>query len=288
MADEPNQDKKEQGGWRWLPKSEAKLPFDVVETTEEQKRHTWKQLKKEGRGVPLVIGDAERLEEYQGSKFPRSETKRILRAADRLIHPRDLVLYELEKRREWRKWRAENPDWKGFEGVPAIEPRVPTHNIDFNSKELDLTDAETAAALTEELGLPDVGEWPSEKEELTRGTTIPDRTKIYTILIPTDDPTSIPAHIQWGGWNECPDAEYHVAALRSWRDRFGAELVSIEHDTVKVFVERPPRTRKEALDLALEQYIYCNDIGQTLGGEGTLSELAADLIGSSWWIFWWD
>jgi hypothetical protein len=47
--------------------------------------------------------------------------------------------------------------------------------------------------------------------------------KVYIVLLPTDDPTTIPAHVHWGGWNNCPPPEYHVAALREWRDRYGAE-----------------------------------------------------------------
>jgi Domain of unknown function (DUF4253) len=45
-------------------------------------------------------------------------------------------------------------------------------------------------------------------------------------------------------------------------------------------------TRKDALDLAREQYIYCSDIVSQ--GTGTLEALAAGLLGGTAWFFWWD
>jgi hypothetical protein len=110
--------------------------------------------------------------------------------------------------------------------------------------------------------------------------------KVHIALIPTDDWTTIPAHLQWGGWNACPHPEFHVAALRSWRDRFGAELVGLSRDTLELRVSRRPQTREAALELAREQYAYCNDIVDQ--GVGTLSVLAADLMADPWWFFWWD
>jgi hypothetical protein len=106
------------------------------------------------------------------------------------------------------------------------------------------------------------------------------------VLVPTDDWTTVPAHLRWGGWNACPAPEYHIAALRAWRDRFGAELVGLAFDTMNLRVARRPQTRPEALDIAREQYLYCSDIVDQ--GVGTLSALAATLMASDWWFFWWD
>ena len=110
--------------------------------------------------------------------------------------------------------------------------------------------------------------------------------KVHIALIPTDDWSTIPAHLQWGGWNACPHPEFHVAALRSWRDRFGAELVGLGRDRMDLRVTRRPQTREAALELAREQYVYCSDIVDQ--GPGGLSALAADLIADPWWFFWWD
>jgi hypothetical protein len=95
-----------------------------------------------------------------------------------------------------------------------------------------------------------------------------------------------PAYLRWGNWNGCPAPEYHVAAFRSWRDRYGAELVGLSHDVVNIHVRRRPKTRGEALDLGRQQYLYCSDIVDQ--GVGTLNALAAALMEHDWWYFWWD
>jgi hypothetical protein len=40
------------------------------------------------------------------------------------------------------------------------------------------------------------------------------------------------------------------------------------------------------MELAQEQYDFCPDI--VLQGTGTLEPLAATLMASDWWFFWWD
>ena len=77
-----------------------------------------------------------------------------------------------------------------------------------------------------------------------------------------------------------------MAAQRSWSERYGAEIVGVTRDTLNLRVGRRPETREEALRLAREHYIYCNDsIDQ---GAGTQSNLAAQLMQHEWWSFWWD
>jgi len=77
-----------------------------------------------------------------------------------------------------------------------------------------------------------------------------------------------------------------VAALRSWRDRFGAELVGLSTDCMDLRVARPPQSRADALDLAHDHYVYCFDSVDQ--GVGTLCGWAALLLGHGWWSFWWD
>jgi Domain of unknown function (DUF4253) len=137
-----------------------------------------------------------------------------------------------------------------------------------------------------------LGDWPSTPDgspgltvvtDILKGTPFP---KARIALIPTDDWTTIPAHLHWGNWNECPAPEYHVAAFRSWRDRYGVELVGLSFDTLNLRVQRGPTNREEALVLAREQYVYCNDVVDQ--GLGALRPLAAALMANDWWYFWWD
>jgi hypothetical protein len=86
--------------------------------------------------------------------------------------------------------------------------------------------------------------------------------------------------LRWGGWNDCPAAEYHLAAMRTWRDRYGAELIGMSSDTLNLRVATKPKTRQEALALARDQYVYCTDIIDQ--GLQTCSALAASLMANDW------
>jgi hypothetical protein len=139
-------------------------------------------------------------------------------------------------------------------------------------------------------GRPRLGSWPSEPESLQGPCVAFDykgpKRRVYIALIETDDWTTIPAHLRYGGCDACPPDEYHVAALRSWRDRYGAELVGLGSDRMDLRVTRRPQSRAEALDVAREHYAYCPDIVDQ--SSGTLTDLAACLMANDWWGFWWD
>lgn len=137
----------------------------------------------------------------------------------------------------------------------------------------------------------ELGEWPAEVPEpegfsaaLDLGAQI-FLPRVYIVLIPTDDPTTVPVHLHWGGFNGCLPAPYHVAALRNWRDRYGAELVALRHDTLELRVARKPATQQEALELAQVHNAYCSEFAEH--GE-TLNMMAAKLMVQDWWQFWWD
>ncbi|WP_278985274.1 DUF4253 domain-containing protein [Sphingobium yanoikuyae] len=92
--------------------------------------------------------------------------------------------------------------------------------------------------------------------------------------------------MRWGNWNACPSPEIHVAALRYWHHRYGAELIGLNGDTINMRASRRPSTKAEALNLARDQFYYCADI--VYQGTETLAPLAAGLMDSDWWFFWWD
>jgi hypothetical protein len=105
-------------------------------------------------------------------------------------------------------------------------------------------------------------------------------------LVPTNSSYEVPAYLKYGGWNECPSAEEHVGILRYWHDKYGAEIIAITGDVIECTVTNPPRTKEEALALAHEQFIYCTDI--VTQGVETIDALAATLLNSNYWYFWWD
>ena len=151
-----------------------------------------------------------------------------------------------------------------------------------------------AAQMTAQFGPieePEVGDWP-DKPQLNSGTALAMdyqghiRPRVHIAVLPTADATEAPAYLKFGGWNACPDPALHVAALRSWRTRYGAEIITCSSDILEVRVTFRPSTRDEAIALATEQYRYCADIVEQ--GVGTISELAALLMESDHWYFWWD
>lgn len=109
---------------------------------------------------------------------------------------------------------------------------------------------------------------------------------IHIGLLPTSDPTEVPAILDCGGWNAFPESEVHVGLLRRWRDRYGARLIGHTTDTLTFHVLRPPHTPQEALELATEHYAYCSDVIDQ--GFGSLDALAGALMHAPTWQFWWD
>jgi hypothetical protein len=112
-------------------------------------------------------------------------------------------------------------------------------------------------------------------------------TKPVTLaLLPTAHGWEAPAVMKFGGWNANPPPPEHVALLRYWRECFGADLVVMTNDVIEMMVAEPPRTRKEAMHLARDQYHYCEDIVEQ--GTYTLEALAGGLLRGEAWYFWWD
>ena len=152
-----------------------------------------------------------------------------------------------------------------------------------------------AALLGEEFAeewVPELGDWPASAPQ-SPGLTVhldllsgQPHERVHIALLPTSQGWEAPAYLRYGGWNECPPPEHHVAMLRSWHERYGAELVGISSDMVNVRAATRPQTRDEALDLAREKYAYCADIVDQ--GVQNLSALAAGLMADDWWFFWWD
>jgi hypothetical protein len=239
-------------------KALANSPFEIVETTGENALAKWEELKSAGRGVPVVVGqDIENILK----PFHPTPVSEALAAASAIDFPEDLLMMRKD------------------EGAAAVAVLRKMNSA------LELEDDEHEALLSE-------GEWPVEASHspglsvaCDLGTGKP-LAKVYIVLVPTEDATTIPAHLHIGNWNACPAPEYHVAALRHWRDRYGTELVGLQGDTMNIRVARRPATREAAVELAKVQYVYCNDIIDQ--GVGSYRALAAELMAHNWWFFWWD
>jgi hypothetical protein len=238
------------------------FPYEIVETNGENALAVWEELKNAGRGAPVVLGDdlTNLLAPFNPAESARQRPiEEILAAANGIRFP---------------------------DGLHKLRQKELSAAMEYFKKM-----APPANFGREEYQTP-LGEWPTETSHspgLSVAYSIRTRQPRPTVriaLIPTDDPTAIPAHMRWGNWNECPPPAYHVAALRAWRDRYGAELVGLGADTINLRVSRKPAMREEALELARVQYAYCSDIIDQ--GVGSYRALAAGLMAHDWWFFWWD
>ncbi|MGL6072534.1 MAG: DUF4253 domain-containing protein [Fimbriiglobus sp.] len=138
-----------------------------------------------------------------------------------------------------------------------------------------------------------LGEWP-EEEEIGKGSiglhkdvlTGEVRPEVCLGLVTIDKPWHLPAFVKYGGWNDCPSPEVHCAFFRHWQEKYGAEITGMSGDIIECVVRKPPMDQSAAIELAWEQYWYCADIVEQ--GCGSVSNLAATLLDSPYWYFWWD
>lgn len=118
------------------------------------------------------------------------------------------------------------------------------------------------------------------------------------VLIPVEQKWQVAATLALRVWNNgmshqkieaAQEEEVHAALIKKWEYEYGAELLSVYPDTsnsLEFKVMRPPKERTEALRLAWEQFVYCDDI--IYQGASSLDHLAESLIGNERWVFGWD
>jgi len=113
---------------------------------------------------------------------------------------------------------------------------------------------------------------------------------VYLALVPTRQSWQVPAYLKFGGWNEAPLPAEHVAVLKYWSRRHGAEVLAMKFDTVELLIRRPPATDREALEVAWEYFGYSPDClpGEHDDPTHSIEGLAAFVRYTHIWGFWWD
>lgn len=134
------------------------------------------------------------------------------------------------------------------------------------------------------------GDWdekarPFTKFDLSRlyRKTVPIQ---YIGLLPTIVNWELPAYLPFGNWNSCPVPSEHVCIHQYWHSMYQTEIIAMLFDTLICRVGNPVGERDAALHLAREYTAYCQD--SVFQGTGTLDLLAAGLMNSTYWLFWWD
>jgi len=279
----------------------AALPFERVEATGRDALATWERLRDAGRGWPVVVGGDDELDRIaeqfgiaadqvaiRGIATPDMAPAAILARAAALRHPQSLTAVRATEAR-----RAEQFERDHQGQIDGLLTRM--IQLDPDGKSRDLSPAEMRQRVADARNAPRepaIGDWPTGVAPEGPGLTLANDLrgkpldKVHILLIPTTESAAVPAFLRWGGWNACPAPEYHVAALRSWHERYGAELVAIGGDVLNLRVTRRPQSRDEALALAREMYLYDEDIVSQ--GTETFAALGAMLMANDWWFFWWD
>ncbi len=119
--------------------------------------------------------------------------------------------------------------------------------------------------------------------DILTGEPLPE---LVLTLIPAQFGWQAAAYLGFGGWNACPEPAEQVAIQKHWHENFKAELVAMTASVVEMKVLNPPQTDEEALKLAQEQYLFCDDIVHQ--GCQTIDNLKQTLLKSPHWYFWWD
>jgi hypothetical protein len=113
--------------------------------------------------------------------------------------------------------------------------------------------------------------------------------RVLVALVAAEHGWQMPALLNYGGWDSCPEPAVHSAVLRHWHHRYGAEIVCMPGiGQLELAVTRPPRTRLEALDFAWEYIFYCLDGMASPYEADDIQDLAACLIDAEIVRFYWD
>ncbi len=230
------------------------FPYRVVTVDGADALATWERLKAEGKGWPVIVGDDAGLDALCDQYSIDTPSVLTPGAPDRAVPPVSAIL-AAARAIAWpdglRAW-----DGAAADAVPASGAWPAAGQV---------------APVTPTIGFDPQG------RPLAR---------VHIVVVPTMVSWEVPAYLRWGNWNACPPAEYHCAALRDWQARFGAELVGIDRDTINLRVARRPADRAQALAVAREHHAYCPDTVDQ--GVAMIEALAATLLVSDWWFFWWD
>ena len=113
---------------------------------------------------------------------------------------------------------------------------------------------------------------------LKKPSTTPPKEILLLVLLPTEISWHAPVLLRDWGYNDVPDPETHLAVLKYWNEVYEAELRRMGSNIVELAINRPVQEWEQALELAKEQYDYCDNSWRP----------AAKLIGATSWYFWWD
>lgn len=106
-------------------------------------------------------------------------------------------------------------------------------------------------------------------------------------LVPAARPADVLSLTGWAPYPGPAEAVLEATAVvRSWEDRFGAQLLKLGFKDLSLLVTRPPRDPRHAERIAAEHFAFCDEC--TCSGMTTIPEISNHLLKSAIWTFWWD
>jgi uncharacterized protein DUF4253 len=130
-------------------------------------------------------------------------------------------------------------------------------------------------------------DWPDDPTRRTLDATpslAASESAVTMALVPVTHGWQIPEAFGYGSYNNYLTPYEHTAILRYWNHKWGADLFAFTGTQAQFVVSRPPTSRDDAFDLAIEWTAYNDDQCNAYGP----MELAASLLGATAWFAWWD
>jgi hypothetical protein len=229
---------------------------------------------------PVLLGDEEWAQRHAGNmamavEYHDGTAAEVLAAAEAINVPAWL---EQQVDKVTAHYRPPHGSWPD---VAALREMLAIHNAYWGAppdNELDIL---------YQHGFEREFEWMKEHGGRMRRGLVP---LVHVALVPTLHGWQVPAYLNFGSWNEAPKPAEHVAVLKYWGQRHGAEVLAMKFDTVELLVRRPPATRDEAMAMASEYFGYSPDClpGEHDSPVHSIEGLAAFLLFAKIWGFWWD
>jgi hypothetical protein len=148
----------------------------------------------------------------------------------------------------------------------------------------DFYDADVLARRLEPVDIPPPGVHNAERQ------SPPTEVLLVSAAAGYEVPILVPGLLQpvnWFGGESHPDLTLadHVAVLRHWEHRYGAQLYFASRSFLELAVDEPPRDPGAIARCTVEQLAYCYDLGQFIGDE---EAVARRQVPADRWSFWWD
>jgi len=294
------------------------FPYEIYKVKSRNALSKLKELKKEGRGYPIILGSDYDLQHmqlnlskynldrglslysaaYNGNEEAEENLKKefsaIIDAEHFINQEREVDIGKLEfdglsieemlaSAKNFRSEGTTIDDWLEENISTVIKPQKRRTKRD--------EDGEDVQVKFDDDGLPSLDEDALFVSCINYGS-------VYIVNLPTSEPWEIPCLLNIRGFDPEPEFPYQYetniapdylmlsAVLKYWHEQYDIQVVGVSSDSMEIVIKNPPKNKKQAEELALEQYHLCPNI---LNSEiKSIGDLADILLKERFWFFSWD